>query len=225
MDERELSPIACGASVSVANFDVLAAWKLGREQKKERGGIPPPPSFFCSSPNFRAPKASPLATETLATQAMSPKVKGVLPGLGPPSFCFCHGYALCTSCCIWLCYGWHVSYFRLCYCLLRSCPWSCITCSCYRYCPATASTAPVSATIPASTPVTYPAGTVIYVGPLVSTGGPFPFPEFAGDPASIDRRLRGYVKLGHRTILFDLGIRLSGFFVSPNSINLIWGDL
>ena len=30
--------LACVASVSVANFDVLAARKLGREQKKERGG-------------------------------------------------------------------------------------------------------------------------------------------------------------------------------------------
>ena len=30
--------VACVASVSVANFDVLAARKLGREQKKERGG-------------------------------------------------------------------------------------------------------------------------------------------------------------------------------------------
>ena len=29
--------IACVASVSVANFDVLAARKLGREQKKETG--------------------------------------------------------------------------------------------------------------------------------------------------------------------------------------------
>ena len=30
--------LACIASVSVANFDVLAARKLGREQKKGRGG-------------------------------------------------------------------------------------------------------------------------------------------------------------------------------------------
>jgi len=35
---------------------------------------------------------------------------------------------------------------------------------------------------------------VIYVGPLVSNEGPFPFPEFVGDPAAIDRSLRGYVK-------------------------------
>lgn len=60
--------------------------------------------------------------------------------------------------------------------------------------PATVSTAPVSVTVPASAPVTYPANTIIYVGPPVPTEGPFPFPEFAGDPEAIDRWLRGYVK-------------------------------
>lgn len=52
------------------------------------------------------------------------------------------------------------------------------------------STAPVSVTVPASAPVTYPAGTVTYVGPPVPTEGPFPFPEFACDPAAIDGRPR-----------------------------------
>ena len=54
-----LFSIACVASVSVANFDVLAARK------------PLPPLFsFCSHPNFRAAKTSKFATEKLATQAM-----------------------------------------------------------------------------------------------------------------------------------------------------------
>ena len=48
------------------------------------------------------------------------------------------------------------------------------------------STAPVSVAVPVSAPVTYPAGTVTYVGPPVPTEGPFPFPEFASDPAAID---------------------------------------
>ena len=55
------------------------------------------------------------------------------------------------------------------------------------------STAPVSVTVPvsaASAPVTYPAGTVIYASPAVPNEGPFPFPEFACDPAAIDGRLR-----------------------------------
>ena len=34
----EAAGLACIASVSVANFDVLAAQKLGREQKKKEGG-------------------------------------------------------------------------------------------------------------------------------------------------------------------------------------------
>ena len=51
---------------------------------------------------------------------------------------------------------------------------------------ATVSTAPVSVTVPASAasaPATYPVGTP------VPTEGPFPFPELAGDPEAIDRRL------------------------------------
>ena len=36
--EHRAVTLACVASVSVANFDVLAARKLGRKQKKERGG-------------------------------------------------------------------------------------------------------------------------------------------------------------------------------------------
>ena len=52
------------------------------------------------------------------------------------------------------------------------------------------STAPVSVAVPVSAPVTYPAGTVTYVGPPVPTEGPFPFPKFASDPAAIDGRPR-----------------------------------
>lgn len=51
------------------------------------------------------------------------------------------------------------------------------------------STAPVSVSA-ASARVTYPAGTVIYVSSPVPNEGPFPFPEFACDPAAIDGRLR-----------------------------------
>ena len=77
------------ASVSVANFDVLAAWKLGQEQKKERGPrgkgnacfsplpLPALSFFFCSHPNFRAAKTSKFAMETLPMQA-----KMTLPDLG-----------------------------------------------------------------------------------------------------------------------------------------------
>ena len=71
--------LACVESVSVANFDVLAAQKLGREQKQKKEGgesrevpfsLSPSPLFiFCSRPNFRAAKTSKFATETLATQA------------------------------------------------------------------------------------------------------------------------------------------------------------
>ena len=60
--------LACVGSVSVANFDVLAALKLGREQKKKKEGGGGEERRFPSllSPS---PKTSKFATETLATQA------------------------------------------------------------------------------------------------------------------------------------------------------------
>ena len=61
----------------------------GESKKKRKRRDLSPSFFFCSSPNFGAAKTSPLATEKLAMQAMSAMVKGMLPGLGPPSFCFC----------------------------------------------------------------------------------------------------------------------------------------
>lgn len=74
--------------------------------------------------------------------------------------------------------------------------------------PATVSAAPVSVIVRASTasaPVKYRAGTVIYVGPPVSTEGPFPFPDFTSDPEAIDRKLKGYVK---RIVTTKLDTRL-----------------
>ena len=78
-------PLACVASVSVrfgTNFDVLAARKLGREQKRkrERGrgekvlfSSPPPPLSFLFSPQFSRGQnieiCAETPTETLATQA------------------------------------------------------------------------------------------------------------------------------------------------------------
>ena len=66
-------------SVSMAIFNVLAAQKLEREQKKKRGGkgrgekplLSPllPSLFFWSWSNFRAAKTSKFATEMLAMQA------------------------------------------------------------------------------------------------------------------------------------------------------------
>lgn len=50
---------------------------------------------------------------------------------------------------------------------------------------------------------------MIYVGPLVSNEEPFPFPEFVGDPAAIDRRLRGYVKRIVTSKVKEIGIALA----------------
>ena len=75
----------------------------------------------------------PVLSLVCAGAVVSPAIwPGSAPKLGHSSLCFCHrGFALWTTCFIWLRYGWRVFCFGLCSCLLCSWPRSCSTCSCY----------------------------------------------------------------------------------------------